>query len=212
MLQFDNNGVNQVLPMLASALEFGGAPAVALGALLQIGKSLTEEQFTEQVIPALSKLFASNDRTIRRSLLESIDLYGTHFSQVNPLWYLLHWYVLYKQVLEAHGSYAEKLCTPLFNGTYSLHAGCSGSTGVPSCSHRLHRQQCIPAGAHSQEHVDTCPQADTEDPQPVIAQIPCKAAGMEVNTNCVQFLGPLLDCAELHIVVQFFGSEKWQCR
>lgn len=74
--------VIQVLPMLASALEFGGAPAVALGALLQIGKSLDEDNFATQVVPALSKLFASNDRTIRRSLLESIDSYGSHFTQV----------------------------------------------------------------------------------------------------------------------------------
>lgn len=36
-----------------------------------------------QVVPALSKLFASNDRTIRRSLLESIDSYGAHFAQVS---------------------------------------------------------------------------------------------------------------------------------
>ncbi|CAL8461727.1 g1258 [Coccomyxa elongata] len=71
----------KVLPMLASALEFGGAPAVALGALLQIGKSLDEDNFATQVVPALSKLFASNDRTIRRSLLESIDSYGSHFTQ-----------------------------------------------------------------------------------------------------------------------------------
>ena len=42
-------------------------------------------RFVVQVVPALSKLFASNDRTIRRSLLESIDTYGQHFSQVT------HW-------------------------------------------------------------------------------------------------------------------------
>jgi SCY1-like protein 1 len=71
--------------MLASALEFGGAPAVALGALLQIGKTLNDEDFSIQVVPALSKLFASSDRTIRRSLLESIDSYGGHFSQVGRL-------------------------------------------------------------------------------------------------------------------------------
>lgn len=72
----------QLLPMLASALEFGGAPSLALGALLQIGKSLDAESFAAQVVPVLSKLFASTDRTIRRSLLESIDTYGTHFTQV----------------------------------------------------------------------------------------------------------------------------------
>ena len=124
----------QLLPMLASALEFGGAPSVALGALLQIGKTLDEESFTAQVcltmpltliasvkalaaalalsfvsfsmkltmtgfegaacvgqvVPALSKLFASNDRTIRRSLLESIDTYGQHFSQVRQQRCSLH--------------------------------------------------------------------------------------------------------------------------
>ena len=71
--------------MLASALEYGGAPAVALGALLQIGKTLKEDAFAALVVPALSKLFASTDRTIRRSLLESIDSYGGHFTQVDPL-------------------------------------------------------------------------------------------------------------------------------
>lgn len=78
--------------MLASALEFGGAPAVALGALLQLGKTLSEDQFTAQVVPVLSKLFASNDRTIRRSLLESIDSYGSHFTQV--IKHVLHTFLL----------------------------------------------------------------------------------------------------------------------
>ncbi len=75
----------QLLPMLASALEYGGAPSLALGALLQIGKTLDAGSFTAQVVPVLSKLFASNDRTIRRSLLESIDTYGKHFTEVNSL-------------------------------------------------------------------------------------------------------------------------------
>ena len=68
--------------MLASALEFGGAPSLALGALLQVGKTLDAESFAVQVVPVQSKLFASNDRTIRRSLLESIDTYGKHFTEV----------------------------------------------------------------------------------------------------------------------------------
>ena len=71
--------------MLARALEFGGAPSLALGALLQVGKTLDAGSFTAQVVPVLSKLFASNDRTIRRSLLESIDTYGKHFTEVDFL-------------------------------------------------------------------------------------------------------------------------------
>lgn len=70
--------VNQrkVLPLIGSALEFGGAPAVALGALLSIGKTLSEDDVSVKVIPIVSRLFASSDRAIRRSLLESIPQYG----------------------------------------------------------------------------------------------------------------------------------------
>lgn len=67
----------------AGALEFGGAPAVALAAMLQIGKTLESEEFAKKVVPALSKLFASTDRAIRRSLLESIDVYGQHLDEVS---------------------------------------------------------------------------------------------------------------------------------
>lgn len=35
-------------------------------------------------MPSLSKLFASNDRSVRRSLLESIDSYGPHLTEVRP--------------------------------------------------------------------------------------------------------------------------------
>ena len=49
---------------------------------MQIGMTLNAEDFAARVVPALSKLFASNDRTIRRSLLESIDSYGRHLSTV----------------------------------------------------------------------------------------------------------------------------------
>ncbi|GMH33401.1 hypothetical protein BSKO_01235 [Bryopsis sp. KO-2023] len=71
----------KILPMLASSLEYGGAPAVALMCILQIGKDLDEDEFTERVIPSISRLFASNDRAIRRGLLENIDKFGNHMDQ-----------------------------------------------------------------------------------------------------------------------------------
>lgn len=43
---------------------------------------MDEAEFTQRVVPCVSKLFASTDRTIRRSLLENIDAYGKHLSQV----------------------------------------------------------------------------------------------------------------------------------
>ncbi|KAI7844908.1 hypothetical protein COHA_001556 [Chlorella ohadii] len=66
----------KLLPMLASAIEFGGAPPAALTTLLAIGKTLPEEEQTKQVVPILTKLFASSDRGIRRGLLENISSYG----------------------------------------------------------------------------------------------------------------------------------------
>lgn len=50
--------------------------------MLQIGKSLEPEEFAARVVPALSKLFTSSDRSIRRSLLENIDFYGPHLDRV----------------------------------------------------------------------------------------------------------------------------------
>jgi len=66
----------KLLPLLAAALEFGGAPPVALGTLLRIGDGMPEEDRSRQVLPILTKLFASNDRGIRRSLLENISSFG----------------------------------------------------------------------------------------------------------------------------------------
>lgn len=71
----------KLLPMLAQALTFGGAPAVALGSILQIGNSMDESEFTARVVPCVSKLFTSTDRSIRRSLLENIDAFGKHLTQ-----------------------------------------------------------------------------------------------------------------------------------
>ena len=49
---------------------------------MQIGSSMDEAEFRERVVPCVSKLFTSTDRSIRRSLLENIDAYGKHLSQV----------------------------------------------------------------------------------------------------------------------------------
>lgn len=57
---------------------------VLLVVVMQIGSSMDEAEFTQRVVPCVSKLFASTDRTIRRSLLENIDAYGKHLSQVEP--------------------------------------------------------------------------------------------------------------------------------
>lgn len=68
----------KVLPLLGNALEFGGAPPSALGTLLTIGEGMSDAEKTRFVNPIIVKLFASQDRGIRRSLLENMDSFGSN--------------------------------------------------------------------------------------------------------------------------------------
>ncbi|KAH6762886.1 kinase family with ARM repeat domain-containing protein [Perilla frutescens var. hirtella] len=70
----------KLLPLLASALEFGSATAPALTALLKMGSCLSPEEYGVKVLPTIIKLFSSNDRAIRVGLLQHIDQYGESLS------------------------------------------------------------------------------------------------------------------------------------
>ncbi|XP_010554724.1 PREDICTED: probable inactive serine/threonine-protein kinase scy1 [Tarenaya hassleriana] len=72
--------LKKLLPLLASALEFGSAAAPALTALLKMGSWLSAEDFSVKVLPTIVKLFASNDRAIRVALLQHIDQFGESLS------------------------------------------------------------------------------------------------------------------------------------
>ncbi|XP_024030971.1 probable inactive serine/threonine-protein kinase scy1 isoform X1 [Morus notabilis] len=72
--------LKKLLPLLASALEFGSAAAPALTALLKMGSWLSTEEFSIKVLPTVVKLFASNDRAIRVGLLQHIDQFGEALS------------------------------------------------------------------------------------------------------------------------------------
>lgn len=72
--------LKKILPVLASALEFGSAAAPALTALLKMGSWLPAEEFNIKVLPTIVKLFSSNDRAIRVALLQHIDQYGESLS------------------------------------------------------------------------------------------------------------------------------------
>jgi hypothetical protein len=43
---------------------------------------LEGEEFVKRVVPSLSRLFASSDRSLRRNLLEALDTYAPHLTQV----------------------------------------------------------------------------------------------------------------------------------
>ncbi|PNX79558.1 putative inactive serine threonine-protein kinase SCY1-like protein, partial [Trifolium pratense] len=70
----------QIVVKEASALEFGSAAAPALTALLKMGSLLSAEEFRVEVLPTIIKLFASNDRAVRVSLLQHIDQYRESLS------------------------------------------------------------------------------------------------------------------------------------
>lgn len=70
----------KLLPMLASALEFGSAAAPALTPLLKMGSWLSPDDFNVKILPTVVKLFASNDRAIRVGLLQQIDQFGSSLS------------------------------------------------------------------------------------------------------------------------------------
>lgn len=54
------------------------------------GNTMAADDFTREVVPAISKLFASSDRSIRRSLLESIDTYGKNLTEVGAIFMCMH--------------------------------------------------------------------------------------------------------------------------
>ena len=70
----------KILPLLASALEFGGAPPSALTTLMNLSKSLSTEDKEKLVVPVIIKLFSSPDRGIRRCLLENMPSFGPELS------------------------------------------------------------------------------------------------------------------------------------
>ncbi|XP_042014312.1 probable inactive serine/threonine-protein kinase scy1 [Salvia splendens] len=70
----------KLLPLLASALEYGSATAPALTALLKMGSWLSPEEYGAKILPTILKLFGSNDRAIRVGLLQHIDQYGESLS------------------------------------------------------------------------------------------------------------------------------------
>ncbi|XAR71858.1 hypothetical protein NMG60_11018297 [Bertholletia excelsa] len=72
--------LKKLIPLLASALEFGSAGAPALTALLKMGTWLSPEEFSAKVLPTIVKLFTSNDRAIRVALLQHIDQFGESLS------------------------------------------------------------------------------------------------------------------------------------
>jgi SCY1-like protein 1 len=67
----------RVLPSLVTALEYGGASAaIILPILLQLGKNVSQEEYSTVVLASLIKLFANPDRGTRMALLDHMSDYS----------------------------------------------------------------------------------------------------------------------------------------
>jgi SCY1-like protein 1 len=64
----------KVLPELLKSVEFGGGGPKVFGAVMRIGKKLTDEEFESKITPAVVRLFSSPDRAIRVCLLDNLPL------------------------------------------------------------------------------------------------------------------------------------------
>lgn len=85
-------GVHKILPALKQVVEFGAATGAKNGplkldpsashmlpAMIQIGSSLSAEDFKVQIIPIILKLFSCSDRAVRVQLLQMMEKFAVHF-------------------------------------------------------------------------------------------------------------------------------------
>ncbi|KAL3662453.1 hypothetical protein V7S43_012311 [Phytophthora oleae] len=85
-------GVHKILPALKQVVEFGAVTGAKNGpvkldpsashmlpAMVQIGSSLSAEEFKAEVLPIIIKLFSCNDRAVRVQLLQMMEKFTVHF-------------------------------------------------------------------------------------------------------------------------------------
>ena len=72
---------HRYLPKLLEAFNYGGAGSAVLAPLFKIGKMLSKEEYTKQIVPCVVKLFASTDRKIRINLLQQLHLFVEYLSE-----------------------------------------------------------------------------------------------------------------------------------
>eukprot|EP01125_Pyxidicula_operculata_P013606 TRINITY_DN4510_c0_g1_i1.p1 TRINITY_DN4510_c0_g1~~TRINITY_DN4510_c0_g1_i1.p1 ORF type:complete len:848 (-),score=229.52 TRINITY_DN4510_c0_g1_i1:70-2613(-) len=70
----------KILPHLVKALDFGVAGSIVMEPLLQIAKTLSDEEYNAEVTPSVVKWFRSPDKEIKKNLIENIKAYAQHLS------------------------------------------------------------------------------------------------------------------------------------
>jgi SCY1-like protein 1 len=71
----------KVLPELIKSVEFGGGGPKVFSAIIKISSKLTSDEYEEQLVPVIVRLFSSQDRALRVCLLDNLPLMIDHLSQ-----------------------------------------------------------------------------------------------------------------------------------
>ena len=71
----------KILPELLKSVEFGGGGPKVFSLILKIGSKLSDNEYEARLNPVIIRLFASPDRQIRVSLLDSLPQMIDHLSQ-----------------------------------------------------------------------------------------------------------------------------------
>ncbi|MCJ1389222.1 hypothetical protein MMC18_002078 [Xylographa bjoerkii] len=71
----------KILPELLKSVEFGGGGPKVFNFILKIGSKLSDDEYETRLNPVIVRLFASPDRQIRVSLLDSLPQMIDHLSQ-----------------------------------------------------------------------------------------------------------------------------------
>lgn len=72
---------SKILPELTKSVEFGGGGPKVLGYVMKLATKLSDDEFESRLNPFLLRQFASPDRQIRVSLLDSLPQVIDHFTQ-----------------------------------------------------------------------------------------------------------------------------------
>ena len=64
---------HKILPQLLNAFEYGGAGPTVLAPLFRLGQLLEDMEYQKKIVPCVVKLFSSNDRATRLSLLQRVS-------------------------------------------------------------------------------------------------------------------------------------------
>lgn len=71
----------KILPELAKSVEFGGGGPRVFSVIMKISTKLSDDEYENQLVPVIVRLFSSQDRALRVCLLENLPLMIDHLSQ-----------------------------------------------------------------------------------------------------------------------------------